>query len=125
MKELFEVLLAVSVLAFPIASMFAIGLTYTLKRIAGPLRHADRVFRAVVANFVLVPLLALGISRLLALAPSHAAGLMLVGTAAGAPFLVKLTEAANADTALSATLLVLCSRLPYLNSVYVRPWPKA
>lgn len=85
-------LLEISVLFFPIASMFAVGLSFTLKQIARPLRYPDRVFRAVVANFVLVPLLALVISRLLALDPALTTGMILVGTAAGAPFLLKLTQ---------------------------------
>ena len=62
---------------------------------------------SLVANFILVPLLALGITRLLALDLSLAAGMMLVGTAAGAPFLLKLTRVANADIGLSAALIVL------------------
>lgn len=107
MTELFRTLLAISVLVFPIASMLGVGLGYTLRQIAWPLGYPDRVFRALVANFILVPLLALGISRIFALEPGLAAGLMLVGTAAGAPFLLKLTQAANADTRLSAALLVL------------------
>ncbi len=121
MKELFEALLDISVLIFPIASMLAIGLTYTLKQIAGPLRHANRVFRALVVNFILVPLLAFGISRLLSLEPGLAAGVMLVGTAAGAPFLIKLTQAANADAGLSATLLVLLMPLTVLYMPLVVP----
>jgi BASS family bile acid:Na+ symporter len=107
MTGLFSSLLAISALLFPIASMLGVGLSYTLGELAPPLRQPDRVFRALVANFVLVPLLAFGISRLLSLDASLTAGLMLVGTAAGAPFLIKLTAAANADIALSAALLVL------------------
>src|SRR5689334_10602152 len=107
MTQLFTSLLAIAVVVFPIASMLGVGLSYTLPQLAGPLRYPDRVFRALVANFVLVPLLALGLSRLLGLDPSLAAGLMLVGTAAGAPFVLKLTQAANADVRLSAALLVL------------------
>lgn len=107
MTELFKSLLHISVVVFPIASMLAVGLSYTLREIAGPLRHPDRVFRALVANFVLVPLLALGTARLLALEPGLAAGLMLVACAAGAPFLVKLSTVAKTDVGLSATLLVL------------------
>jgi BASS family bile acid:Na+ symporter len=60
-----------------------------------------------VANFVLVPLLAVAIARALRLDPSLEAGIVLVGTAAGAPFLIKLTQAAAADVSLSAALLVL------------------
>ncbi len=107
MKDLFEPLLAISVLVFPIASMLGVGLSYTVQEISGPLRRPDRIFRAIVANFVLVPLLALGISRLLDLEPSFAAGMALIGTAAGAPFLIKLTEVAKADAGLAATLLIL------------------
>lgn len=103
----FATLLSISVIVFPVASMLAVGLSFTLREIAGPLRHPHKVFRALVANFVLVPLLASGIARLLGLAPPFATGLMLVGTAAGAPFLVQLTLAARRDPALSATLIVL------------------
>ncbi len=122
MKDLFELLLAISVLAFPIASMLGVGLSYTLPQIVGPLRHPDRVFRALVANFVLVPLLAFGITRMLRLEPALAAGVMLVGTAAGAPFLIKLTQAANADTRLGATLLVLLMPLTVVYMPLAIPW---
>lgn len=103
----FAALLSISVIVFPVASMLAVGLSFTLREIAGPLRHPHRVFRALVANFVLVPLLASGIVRLLGLAPPFAAGLMLVATAAGASFLLRLTLAARRDPALGATLVVL------------------
>ncbi len=106
-QSVFRTLLSIAVLVFPIASMLALGLGYTLREIVGPLRYPDRVFRALVANFVLVPLLAFAISRLLALDPSLAAGLMLVATAAGAPFLLVLSRTADVDTRLAAALLVL------------------
>ncbi len=121
MKDLLRSLLTISLLVFPVASMLAVGLSYTLREIAGPLRHPDRVFRALVANFILVPLLALGISRALSLEPALAASVTLVGTAAGAPFLIKLTQAANADTRLSAALLVLLMPLTVLYMPLVVP----
>jgi bile acid:Na+ symporter, BASS family len=121
MSGFFQSVLAISLLVFPVASMLAIGLSYTLKQIAGPLRHVGRVFRALVVNFVIVPLLALGISRLLGLEASLAAGLMLIGTAAGAPFLIKLTQAANANTGLGATLLVLLMPVTVLYMPLVVP----
>ncbi len=121
MTELVKALLAVSVLLFPIASMFSVGLSFTFRQIVGPLRHPDRVFRALIANFILVPLLAIGISRLLALDSSLAAGMALVGTAAGAPFLLKLTRVANADVSLSASLLVLLMPLTVVYMPVVMP----
>ena len=107
MIPFFKSLLALAVLIFPIASMLGVGLTFSLRQIGEPLRNPSRVFRALVANFVLVPLLAVAIARALGLSPSVEAGLLLVGTAAGAPFLLKLSEAAGVDVALGAALLVL------------------
>jgi BASS family bile acid:Na+ symporter len=107
MTELLSGLLNISVLAFAISSMLSVGCGYTLSQIVGPLRRARRVVRALVANFVLVPLLAIVILQFLPLERPLAVGLFLVATAAGAPFLIKLTQAAEADVALSATLLVL------------------
>jgi BASS family bile acid:Na+ symporter len=60
-----------------------------------------------VANFVLVPLLAVGIERVFPMAPPLALGLFLLAGSAGAPFLIKLASAAKSDLALSAGLLVL------------------
>lgn len=121
MTEIIKALLAVSVLLFPIASMLGVGLSFTFRQIVQPLRYPDRVFRALVANFILVPLLALGISRLLALDPPLTSGMALVGMAAGAPFLLKLTRAANADVSLSATLLLLLMPLTVIYMPLVVP----
>ncbi|NLL12952.1 MAG: transporter [Fibrobacter sp.] len=104
---LVEFLSNISVLLFPIASMFAVGLSFTFTQIIRPLRYPDRVFRALVANFILVPLLALGISRLFAFDYSLTSAMALVGMAAGAPFLLKLTQVANSDVRLGASLLVI------------------
>ena len=63
------------------------------------------IVRALIANFLLVPLLALGVSRLLSLDRPLEVGLLLLSSGAGAPFLIKLTQAAGGDVALSASLL--------------------
>jgi BASS family bile acid:Na+ symporter len=65
------------------------------------------VLVALLANFVLVPLLAYVVTRLLTLEPSMEIGLILVSTAAGAPFLIKLAQMADGDLAFAAGLLVL------------------
>lgn len=96
-----------SVLVFAVSSMLSVGLGNTLAEILGPLRDLRAVVRALVANFVLVPLLAVLVLRLVPLDVPHAVGILLIATAAGAPFLIKLVEAAESDIALSATVLVL------------------
>jgi len=96
-----------SILVFAVVSMLSAGLSVTLRQIATPFRRPARIVRAIVANFVLVPLLAAGIAHVLALDPARSIGLILLGTAAGAPFLIKLIAIAAGDVALGTSLLVL------------------
>jgi bile acid:Na+ symporter, BASS family len=107
MAELLPSVLSVAVLVFSITSMLSVGFSYTLREIIDPLRDLRGVLLVLVANFVLVPLLAYAVARLLPLDQAAQIGLMLVATAAGAPFLIKLTQLANGDTAFGAGVLVL------------------
>ena len=94
-------------LVFAVSSMLSVGLGFTTQEIIGPLRNVSAVIRALLANFVLVPLLAFVVVQVFPLNPSLALGLMLIASAAGAPFLIKLTATAGGRVGLSATLLIL------------------
>ena len=83
------------------------GFSYTVRELIEPLRNARLVIGALVANFVLVPLLAYAITGFLSLSEAREIGLLLVATAAGAPFLIKLTQVADGDLALASGLLLL------------------
>jgi len=107
MAELLLSLLDVAVLVFSVTSMLSVGFSYTLREIVDPLRDLRGVFLTLIANFILVPLLAYAVVRLLPLDQAAQIGLMLVATAAGAPFLIKLTQLANGDAAFGAGVLVL------------------
>jgi BASS family bile acid:Na+ symporter len=96
-----------AVLVFSVTSMMSVGFSYTLRQIVEPLRDVRGMLLAVAANFVLVPLLAYVVSRLLSLEPAVTVGLLLVATAAGAASFIKLTQIANGDLAFAAGLLVL------------------
>jgi predicted Na+-dependent transporter len=98
---------SVAVMVFAVSSMLSVGLAYTIREILSPLREARAIFRALVANFVLVPLLAVAIVRIFPMDRALALGLFLLAGSAGAPFLIKLASAAKSDLALSAGLLVL------------------
>src|SRR5437868_1618583 len=98
---------SIAIVVFAVSSMMSVGLAYRIELIVSPLRESHAVFRALVANFVLVPLLAIGIERVLPMDPPLALGLFLLAGSAGAPFLIKLASAARSDLALSAALLVL------------------
>lgn len=94
-------------LAFVIASMLAVGLGLTVNEILAPLRRGKIVAFALLANFVLMPLAALAISRLLRLDQPLGIAFLLLGTAAGAPFLPKLSAIAKGNLAFSVGLMVL------------------
>jgi predicted Na+-dependent transporter len=111
MRALLADIASIAVVVFAATSMISVGLAYSVRRIVGPLGEPRAVFRALVANFVLVPLLAVGIERLIPLGAPLALGLFLLAGSAGAPFLIKLAGAARNDVALSAALLVLLAPL--------------
>lgn len=107
MTEFFSSLLDIAAVVFAVAGMLSVGLGHSIEQIFAPLRRVGPVIRALLANFVFVPLLAFLILRLLSLETPVAAGLELVSLAAGAPFLVKLAEAAETDVGRSASLLLV------------------
>ena len=96
-----------AIIVFVVTSMLDMGLSLSVGQIAAPLRQRKLVALALLANFVLVPLVALLIRALIPLREGHAIGLLLLATAAGAPFLPKLTQIAKSNIALSVGLMGL------------------
>jgi len=72
-----------------------------------PLRNGKLVLFALLANFALMPVGALVITRLLSLDRPLGIGLLLLGTAAGAPFLPRLAGVAKGNLAFAVGLMVL------------------
>ncbi len=97
----------VGMLAFVVASMAAMGLGLTLQRIVEPLRDGRMVLLLLLANFVVVPIVAIAAGHLLPMDDSAATAIILIGCCAGAPFLPKLTQLANGDVALAVGGMVL------------------
>jgi predicted Na+-dependent transporter len=87
--------------------MLTMGLRLNLREITTPLKNPRRIILALVANFALAPLIAWGITRVIPLHPSYSVGLLLLGGAAGAPFLPKLAEFARGDLGYSVALMIL------------------
>ncbi|RIK16774.1 MAG: transporter, partial [Anaerolineae bacterium] len=87
---------------------------------------------ALLANFVLVPLLAYGITLVVPLDQSLKVGLIILATAAGAPFLPKLVQGAKGNVAFGVGLMVLLmvATIVYmplvlpllLQGVTINPW---
>ena len=97
----------VAMLCFVVSSMLATGAGLTVARIIEPLRNVRLVFLALLANFVLMPAGALALAKVLRLDEPFSVGLLLLGCAAGAPFLPKLAELAKGNLAFAVGVMVL------------------
>ena len=105
--ELMQKAATVAMLAFVLSSMLAMGLGLTVGQIIAPLSNARLVVLSVLANFLLMPLGAAALTTLLRLDQPLGVGLLLLGTAAGAPFLPKLAQIAKGNLAFAVGLMVL------------------
>jgi len=95
------------VLVFVVSSVLSIGVQLTVSQVLAPLRDVRTVMTTLIVNFVVTPALAIAICRLFGLEESQSIGLILLGAAAGAPFLPKLVEAGKGDLALATSIMVL------------------
>jgi len=107
LMELLSKASTVAMLTFVVSSMLAMGAGLTIPQIAEPLRNARLVVLALLANFVLMPLGALALAKVLWLDEPFAIGLLLLGWAAGAPFLPKLAQLAKGNLAFAVGAMVL------------------
>src|SRR5207237_6530341 len=78
-----------------------------LGQVIAPLRNVRLVSMSLLANFVLMPLIAFGLAKVLRLDEPLGVGLLLLGAAAGAPFLPKLAQIAKGNLAFGVGLMVL------------------
>ena len=96
-----------SVVVFVVSSTLSVGLALTVPQILAPLRNGRLVVLSLLANFVLAPIAAIGLARVLGLDEPLAIGLLLVGLAGGAPFLLKLADLAKGDMPFAVGLMVV------------------
>lgn len=123
----------VAVLVFVVTCMVTAGLGLTIRDLVRPFRRVRMVLFALIANFVFAPVLACLLARRFALNESYETGLLLLGAAAGAPFLPKLAELAKGDMAYSVGLMLLLMvgsivfipiALPWMiPGLSAKPWP--
>src|SRR6516162_6528730 len=96
-----------AIVSFVVSNMLAMGAGLTVAQIIEPLRNARLVTLALLANFVLMPLCAFALAKVLGLDEPFGVGLLLLGCAAGAPFLPKLAELAKGNLAFAVGAMVL------------------
>jgi bile acid:Na+ symporter, BASS family len=107
LREVLERAVPLATLVFVVSSMIAMGLGLRVAQITAPLKNVRLVTMSLLINFVVVPAGAVAIARILRLDEPLGIGLLLLGVAAGAPFLPKLTEIARGNLAFAVALMVL------------------
>jgi len=107
MAEFLATLQSLFTFAFVVSSMLAMGLSLTVGQIVEPLRNLRLVLLALVANFVIVPATAYLLAQVIPMDDELQIGLILMGAAAGAPFLPKLAQIAKANVPFAVGLMAL------------------
>ena len=105
MAELLATLQSLFTFAFVVSSMLAMGLSLTVGQIVEPLRSLRLVLLALLANFVIVPATAYILAQVIPMDDQLKIGLILMGSAAGAPFLPKLAQIAKANVPFAVGLM--------------------
>ena len=107
MTEIFQAVVPIAMLAFVVSSMLGMGLGLSVGEIFAPLRNARLVAVALAANFIVLPVGAIGLGRVVGLDEPFAIGLLLLASAAGAPFVPKLAQLARGNVAFGVGVMVL------------------
>ena len=95
------------IIIFLTSTMLACGLGLTVREIFAPFRNVRLAIAAGLMNFLIVPLIAIAVSRLLGLEESLRYGLVLNALTAAAEASPKFTGSAKGDVGLSVGLLAL------------------
>lgn len=98
--------------------MFGMGLTISARDFAEVLRRPAAVGVGVAAQFLIMPLLAVALTRIIPMPPEVAAGVILVGCCPGGTSSNVMTYLARGDTALS----VACTSVTTLLAPVVTPF---
>lgn len=105
--DFFQAVGGYAVTVFVVTSMLNVGLTQKPSRLRRHLDNEAFLLRMLLLNFVVVPALMIAAVHVVDLEPVYAAGLLVFSLAAGAPFLIKLTDVSDSDISLAATVLLL------------------
>jgi len=107
MKEIIEILFKVFMFAFVSGSMITLGLGLTTSQLIEPFKNIKMVILSIIANFVIVPLFALGMVWVLPVSEGVRIGILLLSIGGGAPFIPKIVETAKGNIAGAVGLMLL------------------
>jgi predicted Na+-dependent transporter len=107
MSDILHEISRVCILVGVFSAMLAVGTGVPIGAVLRALRNPRVVGLALLANFVAVPLLAVGLTQVLPLSAEAHTAIILLGVAAGVPMLSRLTMLAHGNMPFSIGLMVL------------------
>ena len=107
MAETIGIIFNLFIFAFIVGSMITLGLGLTIPQIIEPFKNLKMVILSVIANFVAVPLFALGLVWMLPVSEGVRIGILLLSIGGGAPFIPKIVETAKGNIAAAVGLMLL------------------
>ena len=110
-----------AVIIFAITSMLALGFSLPRKDIPGPLQGKKLVLLLLIANFILVPLVAYLLVTGLKLPEGLSIGLVLMGAAAGVPFLPRIVQVGGDNYTLAGVISLFLTVLSVLYISFLLP----
>ena len=107
MLDISAIVFNLSMLGFVAGSMITLGLGLTVGQIFAPIKRLRIVLRALIANFIIVPLFALGLVEWIPVSEGVRIGIILVSLGAGAPFIPMIVATAKGHVGGAVGLMVL------------------
>jgi BASS family bile acid:Na+ symporter len=104
----------VLLIGFLVTVMMSVGLEVTARESVATLRNQRHVIGALLANFVVVPLLGLGIARIVPMPTNIETGFLLLAAAPGALFAINFTHKLRGSVPFAAAMLFLLTVLSLL-----------
>ena len=122
MANLLSIIGYFGVIIFIITSMLVMGLNVTVRDLLSPLRNKRLMILSLLANFVMVPLLAFILIYIFPISAGFAMGLILVSIAAGAPSTPKVAEFTGGNIAYAVSLTLLMTILTIVLMPFLVPY---
>ena len=101
----------IALVLFVVSTMLSIGLSVNLKQIKGILSNYKLMTKGLLANFLIIPLVAWIIVQVIPMDDSISTGFLLVSVCAGAALGPKFAQMTKSDIALAATMMFFLSVL--------------
>lgn len=120
--EVLTAIAKIGAVVFVVGSLLSMGLSFTLSQLITPLKNARLVIVVLIANFLVVPAFAWGITEVLPLDDALVSGLIILGCVAGAPFLPKEVQAAKGNLAAGVGVMFLLMVVTIVYAPIVLPW---